>query len=117
SGMAPEELVPGAERPGAVSDPVDSSLIWQVSTASGEYLQLSVVRDTTSGLRASGVVAVALPPARFADLGAPPLVEADLGGVGDTPPRLAGRPPALFWLRAFPREGVPEIGRLAWAGV
>jgi hypothetical protein len=116
-GIGPQQLVPGAERPGAVDDPVDSSLIWQVSTVSGEYPQLSVVRDTTSGLAASGVVALQLPPARFADLGVPPLDEADLGGIGDTPPRLEGRPPALFWLRAFPREGVPEIGRLAWVGV
>lgn len=117
TGSGSEELVAAAERPGGVADPVDSSLIWQASTAAGEYLQLSAVRDTTSGLQASGVVALQLPPARFADLGVPPLDDADLGGVGDTPPRLEGRPPALFWLRAFPREGVPEIGRLAWAGV
>jgi hypothetical protein len=110
-------LVAGAERPGGTTDRVDSSLVWQVSATSGDHLPVGVVRDTTDGLRHSGVVALQLPPTRLAEIGLGELDDPDLAGVGDVPPALADRPPALFWLRAFPRQGVPEIGTLRWVGV
>jgi predicted phage baseplate assembly protein len=106
-----------AAQPAPPADPVDSTLIWEVSLADGTYLPVTVVRDTTTGLRATGTVALQLPPLRLADVGALPPAEEDLAGVRDTPPRLDGHPPALFWLRAFPREGAPEVGTLIWAGV
>ena len=38
--------------------------------------------------------------------------------MGDRPPVLDdAEAQVLFWLRAFPRQGVPEIGRLRWVGV
>jgi predicted phage baseplate assembly protein len=110
-------LVPVAERPGGSADRVDSSLVWQATGVAGDHLPLGVVRDTTDGLRHSGVVALQLPPARLAEIGVAELDDPDLAGVGDAPPVLEGRPPALFWLRAFPRQGVPEIGGLRWVGV
>jgi predicted phage baseplate assembly protein len=105
------------EVPAPAGAAVDSSLIWQVSLADGTYLPIAVVRDTTSGLRNTGVVALQLPPAGFADIGVALPADEDLGGVSDAPPRLDGRPPALFWLRAFPREGTPEVSPLVWAGL
>jgi predicted phage baseplate assembly protein len=84
-------------------------------------LPVGVASDTTDGLRRSGVVALQLPADRLADIGLVNAVDpddaADRAGVGrDAPPALADGRPVLFWLRAFPREGVPEIGRLRWVG-
>jgi predicted phage baseplate assembly protein len=110
-------LVAGAERPGRPADAVDSSLVWQVSAAAGGHLPVGVVRDTTDGLRHSGVVGLQLPGARLAEVGVAELTDPDLAGVGDEPPPLPDGPPVLFWLRAFPRQGVPEICRLRWVGV
>ncbi|SFO74777.1 putative baseplate assembly protein [Geodermatophilus dictyosporus] len=110
-------LVPAAERPGGTPDRIDSSLVWQVSAVTGDHLPVGVVRDTTDGLRHSGVVALQLPTTRLTELGVAEPEDPDLAGVGDAPPVLAGGPPVLFWLRAFPRQGVPEIGNLRWVGV
>ncbi|WP_138760657.1 putative baseplate assembly protein [Modestobacter altitudinis] len=110
-------LAPRAERPGGTADRVDSSLVWQVSSVTGAHLPVGVVRDTTDGLRRSGVVGLQLPPTRLAEVGVTELDDPDMAGVGDAPPVLAGRPPVLFWLRAFPRQGVPEVGGLRWVGV
>ena len=115
--------VPGAELPGGPVSQADSTLIWQVSARpSGDqvgpdYLPLSVVRDTTDGLGRSGVVAVQLPAAQLGQVGVGQVADADLAGVADSPPALADQPGVLFWLRAFPRQGVPEIGRLRWVGI
>jgi hypothetical protein len=110
--------VPGAAPPAGP----DASLVWQV-TARPEvpgdppgYLSVAVVGDTTDGLRRDGVVSLQLPAAALARIGFEPPVEPDLAGVGEYPPALAGRPEVWFWLRAFPREGSPEIGRLRWVG-
>jgi predicted phage baseplate assembly protein len=112
------------DRPDSGRAPVeDRSLVWQVSArvaaepdGAPRYLPLDIVRDTTDGLRRDGVVALRLPPASLAEAGLP-LMDPDLAGVADRPPVLADRPPVLFWLRAFPRQGTPEIGRLRWVGV
>ncbi|MGY1679360.1 putative baseplate assembly protein [Geodermatophilus sp. SYSU D01176] len=110
-------VAPGAERPGGPADRVDSSLVWQVGVTDGGYAAAAVVRDTTDGLRGSGVVALQLPTARLAEIGPAEPDDPDLAGVGDAPPALGDRPEPLFWLRAFPREGVPDIGRLLWVGL
>lgn len=115
-------VVPGPELPGGPASQVDSTLIWQVSArrpgdpVGTDYLPVSVVRDTTDGLRRDGVVALQLPAAQLDQIGVGQVTDADLAGVADNPPALADQPPVLFWLRAFPRQGVPEIGRLRWAG-
>jgi predicted phage baseplate assembly protein len=117
-GETPPQPAPGAP---------DSSLIWEVTAVrAGEpaLLPVAVAADTTDGLRRSGVVALQLPAAGLTEIGLdtpddPAAVDdlADRAGVGpDAPPGLADGPPVLFWLRAFPREGVPEIGRLRWVG-
>ena len=65
----------------------DSSLVWQVTGADGTaVLPVGVVRDTTDGLRRSGVVALQLPAASWPRVGAPrPGRRPDLAGVGDVP--------------------------------
>ena len=70
-----------------------------------------------TGLRRDGVVALQLPAAQLDQIGVGQVADADLAGVADSPPALADQPAVLFWLRAFPRQGVPEIGRLRWVGV
>jgi hypothetical protein len=115
-------VVPGPEQPGGPTSQVDSTLVWQVSARRAgdpvgtDYLPVSVIRDTTNGLRQDGVVALQLPAAQLDQIGVGQVADADLAGVDDSPPALADQPPVLFWLRAFPRQGVPEIGRLRWAG-
>jgi hypothetical protein len=115
-------VTPGPEARGAAADRVDSTLVWQVSARrSGDdtgtdYLPVSVVRDTTDGMRRDGVVALQLPAAQLDRVGVGTVADAELAGVGDSPPALADGPPVLFWLRAFPRQGVPEIGGLRWVG-
>ena len=122
SAEAGAAAVPGPELPGGPASQVDSTLIWQVSArrpgdpVGTDYLPVSVVRDTTDGLRRNGVVALQLPAAQLDQIGVGQVTDADLAGVADNPPALADQPPVLFWLRAFPRQGVPEIGRLRWAG-
>jgi hypothetical protein len=112
----------GPEPPGGAPRQVDSTLVWQASTrlarADGapEYVPAAVVRDTTRGLTRDGVVGLQLPLAALPDLGVAPLDDPDLEGVGDRPPAIGGDLPILFWLRAFPRQGVPEVGRLRWVG-
>ncbi|TYB64801.1 putative baseplate assembly protein [Nonomuraea sp. PA05] len=119
----PERLtaITGAETPAAaparLTEAADNALIWEVSLADGTYLPVTVVRDTTTGLRVAGSVALQLPPPRLADVGVLPPIDDDLAGVRDSPPRLDGHPPAVFWLRAFPREGPPGSGVLTWAGI
>lgn len=100
-----------------------SSLVWQVSARrpndphGTDYLPVSVVRDTTNGLRQDGVVALQLPATQLDRIGVGQPADADLAGVGDRPPALQDQPEALFWLRASPQEGAPEIGQLRWVGV
>jgi hypothetical protein len=116
-------VVPGPELPGGPASQVDSTLVWQVSArrtgdpVGSDYLPVSVVRDTTNGLRRDGVVALQLPAAQLDRIGVGQVADADLAGVDDNPPALADQPEVLFWLRAFPRQGIPEIGRLRWVGV
>jgi len=116
-------VVPGPELPGGPVSQVDSTLIWQVSArrtgdpVGSDYLPVSVVRDTTNGLRRDGVVALQLPAAQLDRIGVGQVADADLAGVDDNPPALVDQPEMRFWLRAFPRQGVPEIGRLRWVGV
>lgn len=104
-------------------DQADSTLVWQVSArrrgdpAGTDYLPVGVVRDTTNGLRRDGVVALQLPAAQLDRIGVGQVADADLAGVDQAPPALEDQPGALFWLRAFPRQGVPEIGLLRWVGV
>ncbi|GGR98324.1 putative baseplate assembly protein [Micromonospora fulviviridis] len=101
---------------------IDTTLIWQVTTTATTsdgtpiFLPVDVVRDTTDGLRHDGVIALQLPAAELDEIGLTP-PDDDLAGIADRPPALADRPPVLFWLRAFPRQGVPELGRLRWIGV
>ena len=85
--------------------------------AGTDYLPLSMVRDTTNGLRRDGVVALQLPAAQLDRIGVGQVTDTDLAGVGQAPPALEDQPGVLFWLRAFPRQGAPEIGRLRWVGV
>ncbi|WP_214408044.1 putative baseplate assembly protein [Pseudonocardia lacus] len=120
-GEIPPEPAPGAP---------DSSLIWEVTGVQGTdrvLFPVAVAADSTDGLRRSGVVALQLPAAHLSEIGLDPPPDpaapvdpdeaADRAGVGrNAPPALADGPPVLFWLRAFPREGVPEIGRLRWVG-
>jgi len=119
----PGDAVAGPEPPGGQPVVVDSTLHWQVSTSAagngGEprYLPLAVVSDTSAGLAHDGVVALRLPLADLASVGVPPLDDTDLAGVGARPPQIDGDAPVLFWLRAFPRQGVPEIGKVRWIGV
>lgn len=114
--------VPGPEPPGGPASLADSTLVWQVSArrpgdpVGTDYLTVSVVRDTTNGLRRDGVVALQLPAAQLDQIGVGQVADPDLAGVDDSPPALADQPPVLFWLRAFPRQGVPGIGRLRWVG-
>jgi predicted phage baseplate assembly protein len=120
---APGDGVAGPEPPGGQAVVVDSTLNWQVSSsvvgAEGEprYLPLAVVSDTSAGLARDGVVGLQLPFNDLAAVGVPPLDDTDLAGVGARPPQIDGDAPVLFWLRAFPRQGVPEIGKLRWVGV
>lgn len=113
----------GAEGTGPEGMRAGEAFHWQVSTvlarADGlpEYLPLEVLRDSTDGLRRDGVLSLRLPPAELDRIGIAPLDDADLAGVGERPPVIAGGDPVLFWLRAFPRAGVPEIGRIRWVGL
>jgi hypothetical protein len=118
---------PDVERPaapmsaGGVTPP--SGLVWQVTARSPtdpsltDYVPVTVVRDTTDGLRRDGVVALQLPPNRLSDIGLASLDDADLAGVDDRPPALADGPAALFWLRVFARDGSPPLRRLRWTGI
>ena len=83
--------------------------LWQV-TSSGRRRgagRLSGRRRATprDSLRRNGTVWLRLPRDRCRPGGAA-VDDPDLAGIGDLPPALDGRP-VLFWLRAFPREGVP----------
>jgi predicted phage baseplate assembly protein len=114
--------VAGPESPGEAPG-LDTTLHWQVSTTVAtedglpEYLPVPVVRDTTEGLGHDGVVGLRLPAADLDRIGAPALDDPDLAGVGDRPPPLDGDATVLFWLRAFPRQGSPEIGVVRWLGL
>ncbi|MGH8933604.1 MAG: putative baseplate assembly protein [Egibacteraceae bacterium] len=117
----PAVTVAGPEPPGGAPAAVDSTLRWQVSSkvvkdGEPEYLDATVARDTTDGLTRDGVVALRLPAREVDRIGVVPLDDEDLAGVGDRPPVLDSDRPVLFWLRAFPRQGVPEIGRISWLG-
>lgn len=98
------------------------SLQWQVSARSAtdaavtDYLPVTVVRDSTDGLRREGTIALRLPATRLGDLGVGVPADLDLAGVGDRPPALADGPPVLFWLRVF-SQGAPPLPRLRWLGV
>lgn len=114
---------PGPGLPGGLAGQADSTLVWQVSAVRAgdpvatDYLPVGVVRDTTNGLRRDGVVVLQLPAAQLDRIGVGQVADADLAGVDDRPPALEDQPPVLFWLRAFPRQGEPEIGRLRWVGI
>lgn len=84
-----------------------------------EYVPLTVLSDTTLGLRRRGVIRVALPSAR--DIGAPPnnVRQALDAGVGDRPPRidapeLAGR--LVTWVRLRPLSELDTFS-VSWAGI
>jgi predicted phage baseplate assembly protein len=130
-GLGDVDPCPGADPAPPPPADSDSSLVWQVTAVPDDpkrrdevvLLPVAVTADTTDGLRRSGVVALQLPAAQLGSIGLPVLDEADAeeaadaAGVGiDVPPALADGPPVLFWLRAFPRAGTPEIGRLRWVG-
>ena len=123
AGECTDMPAPGAETTGARPGTVTSTLVWQVTARSEadsavtEYIPLSIVRDTTDGLRRDGVVALQLPVGRLSDVGVSDLADADLAGVEDRPPALADGPPVLFWLRVFSRDGSPPLQRLRWAGM
>ena len=96
-------------------------LQWQVSARSAtdpavtEYLPLTVVQDSTDGLRREGTLALRLPAFRLGDLGVGVPADPDLAGVDDRPPALADGPPVLFWLRVL-SAGAPPLARLRWLG-
>jgi predicted phage baseplate assembly protein len=104
---------------GEVAAAPGPQLEWQISTvdetADGEpvYVPVTTV-DTTRGMRHDGVVRVGL-PAGLPSIGVPE-PDADADGTGDLPPPLATDVTVLFWLRAFPATGTPEIPPLRWAG-
>lgn len=96
-------------------------LYWEVSTVlvddagEPEYREVTVEGDTTHGLTRDGVVVLRLPEGLLG-VGVVPLADPDRAGTGALPPPVDDDRPVLFWLRAFPREGVPDIGRLRWVG-
>jgi hypothetical protein len=97
------------------------ALQWQVSIRSAtdpavtEYLPVTVVRDSTDGLRRQGTIALQLPAQRLGDLGVGVPADPDLAGVDDRPPGLVDGPPVLFWLRVS-SPGAPPLARLRWLG-
>jgi hypothetical protein len=116
------QRIVGPELPGPPPKVPDSSLVWQVSVrpTGGQlgttFLPVSVVRDTTDGLRRDGVVALQLPATELDRIGVGEQPDADLAGVSNDPPALADGPEVLFWLRAFPRQGAPTMQDLRWVG-
>jgi hypothetical protein len=102
---------------------VDTTVNWQVSTTVADadgapaYASVTVAGDTTAGLTRDGVVSLQLPSDVLPRVGVAPLDDPDLAGVGNRPPVLGDDLPVVFWLRAFPRQGVPEIGMLRWLGL
>lgn len=119
-----EEIVAAVEAlQGPQAAAVDSTLRWQVSTTVADadgapvYEAVTVAGDTTAGLVGDGVVSLQIPSAVLGRLGVAPTDDPDLAGVGNRPPALDDDIPVLFWLRAFPRQGVPEIGTLRWVGL
>ncbi len=84
---------------------------WQISTprpvvdGQPRYTALTVESDTTRGLSQAGVVRLRLPKSPD-DIGLP-MVDEDLVGAGDHPPRLDDDRAAklVCWLRAFRRDG------------
>ncbi|MGW3668120.1 putative baseplate assembly protein [Streptomyces sp. NPDC005141] len=104
-------------RPGGTPPQVE----WQISTTEyspgGEprYTSLELLADSTGGLRRDGVVRLHL-PGDLSGIGVPIPPAPDAEGVGTFPPALDGEEPVLFWLRAFPLAGAPEIPALRWVG-
>jgi hypothetical protein len=84
---------------------------WQISTprpvvdGQPRYAALTVESDTTRGLSQGGVVRLRLPKSPD-DIGLP-VVDEDLAGAGDHPPRLDDERAAklVCWLRVFRRDG------------
>ena len=125
SECAPSEVIAvvGPEpAPGAIAR-ADSTLHWQVSSkvasedGEPEYIDVAVVRDTTKGLTRDGVVGIRLPAIELERIGILEGDEPDKAGTRDRPPIVDDPYGVRFWLRAFPRQGVPEIGKLRWVGV
>jgi predicted phage baseplate assembly protein len=89
---------------------------WQISGTAQNFLSLSVVGDTTSGLTRPGVVRLVLP--QSSDIGAPPNdVRSDSqAGVGAKPPRIDD-PDIDNILVAWIRVNAQSALTLSWAGV
>lgn len=108
---------------GPLAAPADSSLRWQISTTvpdsdgAPDYEEVAIAADTSNGLTRDGTLSLQIPTAVLGRVGVAPLDDPDLAGVGNRPPAMGDDLPVLFWLRAFPREGVPEIGTLRWVGI
>jgi predicted phage baseplate assembly protein len=81
-----------------------------------EYRSLPVVADSTGGLRHDGVVRLRLPSMTLPSVGVPE-PDPDGVGAGSFPPALDDPRPVLFWLRAYPVSGSPEIPAVRWVGV
>lgn len=96
---------------------------WRISTphldddGEPEYLELDTVSDTTRGLTTDGVVRLQLPTG-LAGVAWAPDPDPDRAGTGQQPPPLDDEErPILFWIRAFPPPGAPQLGRVQWVGV
>ncbi|HUI95484.1 MAG TPA: putative baseplate assembly protein [Xanthobacteraceae bacterium] len=89
---------------------------WQLSGSTRNFVSLSVVDDTTSGLTRPGVVRLALP--QGTDIGAPPndVLSDAQAGVGAKPPRIDD-PNIDGILVAWIRVHVESAVSLSWAGV
>jgi predicted phage baseplate assembly protein len=83
------------------------------------YQPLTVVADTTGGLRAEGVIRVALPD-KSVFFAPPNSVRADAdAGTGDKPPRLddpARAARLIAWLRLRPTANLDSLA-VSWAGI
>ncbi|GAA0496108.1 putative baseplate assembly protein [Streptomyces sp. NPDC046215] len=114
--MSAADPCPGAEHTGGGPPP---QVQWQISTGSGDdrprYRPVEVCADSTGGLRHDGVVRLRLPEDP-GEAGIPVPAVPDAAGVGAFPPALDGDEEVLFWLRAFPVAGAPEIPALRWVG-
>ncbi|MGW0094866.1 putative baseplate assembly protein [Streptomyces sp. NPDC003328] len=112
------EPCPGA---GGQLDGPAPQVEWQISTIDREdggeprYETLELFADSTEGLRRDGVARLRLPK-KLTRLGVPVPDAPDAAGVGAYPPTLDGEEAVLFWLRAFPLAGAPEIPQLRWVG-
>jgi len=107
-GFAPDETAPEIDDiepcPGPGRAPVDGAVQWEVSTYQvidedePRYRAVTLEGDETGGLRRQGIVRL-----RVQGMGNFAVVDDDMLGAGDLPPRLdeEQEPLVLFWLRAF----------------